>query len=226
MGKSIYYSLILSAMISVAAAEETRQVDKHEHGVGELNIAIEGSSINLEFMIPGADIVGFEYKAKSDEDISLVNTALTKFDDFNNIFKIPNTANCNLVEAEIAINQGDDHDDEHDHEEHEEHEEHDEHEHEEHEEHDEHEHEEHDEHEHEEHDEHEHEEHGEETHNEFVAHYSFTCGNVKEIDRINFTYFTTFPNSGELEIQFVSEMGSTSFEVEGDEPFINLKGKI
>ena len=210
MGKSIYYSLILSAMISVAAAEETRQVDKHEHGVGELNIAIEGSSINLEFMIPGADIVGFEYKAKSDEDISLVNTALTKFDDFNNIFKIPNTANCNLVEAEIAINQGDDHDDEHDHEEHEEHEEHDEHEHE----------------EHEEHDEHEHEEHGEETHNEFVAHYSFTCGNVKEIDRINFTYFTTFPNSGELEIQFVSEMGSTSFEVEGDEPFINLKGKI
>ena len=218
MGKSIYYSLILSAMISVAAAEETRQVDKHEHGVGELNIAIEGSSINLEFMIPGADIVGFEYKAKSDEDISLVNTALTKFDDFNNIFKIPNTANCNLVEAEIAINQGDDHDDEHDHEEHEEHEEHDEHEHEEH--------EEHDEHEHEEHDEHEHEEHGEETHNEFVAHYSFTCGNVKEIDRINFTYFTTFPNSGELEIQFVSEMGSTSFEVEGDEPFINLKGKI
>ena len=207
MRKSIYYSLILSAMISVAAAEETRQVDKHEHGVGELNIAIEGSSINLEFMIPGADIVGFEYKAKSDEDISLVNTALTKFDDFSNIFTIPNAANCNLVEAEIAINQGDDHDDEHDHEEHEEHDEHD-----------------HDE--HEEHDEHEHEEHGEETHNEFVAHYSFTCGNVKEIDRINFTYFTTFPNSGELEIQFVSEMGSTSFEVEGDEPFINLKGKI
>ncbi len=214
MRKSIYYSLILSAMISVAAAEETRQVDKHEHGVGELNIAIEGSSINFEFMIPGADIVGFEYKAKSDEDISLVNTALTKFDDFNNIFTIPNTANCNLVEAEIAINQGDDHDDEHDHDEHEEHEEHDEHD-----EHDEHE-------EHEEHDEHEHEEHGEEAHNEFVAHYSFTCGNVKEIDRINFTYFTTFPNSGELEIQFVSEMGSTSFEVEGDEPFINLKGKI
>ena len=205
MRKSIYYSLILSAMISVAAAEETRQVDKHEHGVGELNIAIEGSSINLEFMIPGADIVGFEYKAKSDEDISLVNTALTKFDDFSNIFTIPNAANCNLVEAEIAINQGDDHDDEHDHEEHDEHDEHEE---------------------HEEHDEHEHEEHGEETHNEFVAHYSFTCGNVKEIDRINFTYFTTFPNSGELEIQFVSEMGSTSFEVEGDEPFINLKGKI
>ena len=73
---------------------------------------------------------------------------------------------------------------------------------------------------------HDHDEHEEEAHNEFVAHYSFTCGNVKEIDRIDFPYFTTFPNSGELEIQFVSEVGSTSFEVEGDKPFIDLKGKI
>ena len=71
-----------------------------------------------------------------------------------------------------------------------------------------------------------HDEHDEEAHNEFVAHYSFNCGNIKEIDRISFPYFTTFPNSGELEVQFVSEIGSTSFEVEGDEPFIDLKGKI
>ena len=45
MKRSIYYSLLMSAMMSVAAAEETRQVDKHEHGVGELNIAVEGLSL-------------------------------------------------------------------------------------------------------------------------------------------------------------------------------------
>ena len=183
MKRSIYCSLLMSAMISVVAAEETRQVDKHEHGVGELNIAVEGNAMNLEFMIPGADIVGFEYEAKSDSDIALVNTALSKFQDFESIFTLSSSGNCNLVNAEIEINQGDDHEDEHDHED-------------------------------------------EEAHNEFVAHYSFTCGNVKEIDRIDFPYFTTFPNSGELEIQFVSEVGSTSFEVEGDKPFIDLKGKI
>ena len=199
MKRSIYCSLLMSAMMSVAAAEETRQVDKHEHGVGELNIAVEGNAMNLEFMIPGADIVGFEYEAKSDSDIALVNTALSKFQDFENIFTLSSSGNCNLVDAEIEINQGDEHEDEHDHE---------------------------DEHEHEDEDEHDHDEHEEEAHNEFVAHYSFTCGNVKEIDRIDFPYFTTFPNSGELEIQFVSEVGSTSFEVEGDKPFIDLKGKI
>ena len=198
MRKNIYYSLLLSALVTVSVAEETRQVDKHEHGVGELNIAVEGNSIDLEFMIPGADIVGFEYKAKSEADIALVNDALIKFDEFNNIFSIPSTSNCNLVEADISINQGDNHKDEHD--------DHDEHE--------------------DEHDLDDHDEHDEEAHNEFVAHYSFNCGNIKEIDRISFPYFTTFPNSGELEVQFVSEIGSTSFEVEGDEPFIDLKGKI
>ena len=203
MRKNIYYSLLLSALVTVSVAEETRQVDKHEHGVGELNIAVEGNSIDLEFMIPGADIVGFEYKAKSEAEIALVNDALIKFDEFNNIFSIPSTSNCNLVEAEISINQGDNHKDEHNHDEHE------------------------DEHDHDDHGEHDdHDEHDEEAHNEFVAHYSFNCGNIKEIDRISFPYFTTFPNSGELEVQFVSEIGSTSFEVEGDEPFIDLKGKI
>ena len=221
MRKNIYYSLLLSALVTVSVAEETRQVDKHEHGVGELNIAVEGNSIDLEFMIPGADIVGFEYKAKSEADIALVNDALIKFDEFNNIFSIPSTSNCNLVEADISINQGDNHKDEHNHDEHDDHDEHeDEHDHDDHDEHE-------DEHDHDDHGEHDdHDEHDEEAHNEFVAHYSFNCGNIKEIDRISFPYFTTFPNSGELEVQFVSEIGSTSFEVEGDEPFIDLKGKI
>ena len=209
MRKNIYYSLLLSALVTVSVAEETRQVDKHEHGVGELNIAVEGNSIDLEFMIPGADVVGFEYKAKSEADKALVNNALIKFDEFNNIFSIPSTSNCNLVEADISINQGDNHKDEHNHDEHDDHDEHE------------------DEHDHDDHGEHDdHDEHDEEAHNEFVAHYSFNCGNIKEIDRISFPYFTTFPNSGELEVQFVSEIGSTSFEVEGDEPFIDLKGKI
>ena len=209
MRKNIYYSLLLSALVTVSVAEETRQVDKHEHGVGELNIALEGNSIDLEFMIPGADVVGFEYKAKSEADIALVKDALIKFDEFNNIFSIPSTSNCNLVEADISINQGDNHKDEHNHDEHDDHDEHE------------------DEHDHDDHGEHDdHDEHDEEAHNEFVAHYSFNCGNIKEIDRISFPYFTTFPNSGELEVQFVSEIGSTSFEVEGDEPFIDLEGKI
>ena len=45
MKKNIYYSLLISAMVSVSVAEETRQVDKHEHGVGELNNALGGTAL-------------------------------------------------------------------------------------------------------------------------------------------------------------------------------------
>ena len=84
-------SILIFFNFSIAKiyAEETRQVDKHEHGVGELNIATEGDVIELEFMIPGADIVGFEYVAKSDADIASIKKALQTFENYENIFTLP-----------------------------------------------------------------------------------------------------------------------------------------
>ena len=190
--KYIIYILLSFNLISfTVSAEETRQVDKHEHGVGELNIAVEGSTIEFEFMIPGADIVGFEYVAKSDEDIAKINQALKTFDDYTNIFTLPSNSLCELNGQKVALKEEDEHD------EHDEHDDHD-----------------------------EHDEHAEENHNEFYAKYSFECGNINAIKEVNFPYFATFTNSGELEVQFISNMGSTSFEVEGDEPLINTDGKI
>lgn len=192
MTKNIYFSLLLSAVATVSFAEETRQVDKHEHGVGELNIAIDKNIIDFEFMLPGADIVGFEYEAKSEEDLALVSNALEKFEDYKNVFIIPAEGQCNIASQEVLINQEDEHD----------------------------------EHEDSEHDEHEDSEHDEETHNEFYAKYSFECDSINLINKVEFPYFVTFPNSGELEVQFISELGSTSFEVEADKPVINIEGKI
>ena len=175
----IYILISFNLMTFTISAEETRQVDKHEHGVGELNIAVEGSTIEFEFMIPGADIVGFEYVAKSDEDIAKINQALKTFDDYTNIFTLPSNSLCELKGQKVALKEEDEHD-----------------------------------------------EHAEENHNEFYAKYSFECGNINAIKEVNFPYFATFTNSGELEVQFISIMGSTSFEVEGDEPLINTDGKI
>ena len=190
--KYIIYILLSFNLISfTVSAEETRQVDKHEHGVGELNIAVEGSTVEFEFMIPGADIVGFEYVAKSDEDIAKINQALKTFDDYTNIFTLPSNSLCELNGQKVALKEEDEHDDHDDHDEHD-----------------------------------EHDEHAEENHNEFYAKYSFECGNINAIKEVNFPYFATFTNSGELEVQFISNMGSTSFEVEGDEPLINTDGKI
>ena len=166
----IFLTIIFFSILNLFA-EETRQVDKHEHGVGELNIAIDSNIMNFEFMLPGADIVGFEYKAQSEEDVALVNNALAKFEDFNNIFIIPKDGLCQLSSSEVTINQ-------------------------------------------------------QGQHNEFQVEYSFECKDTKIINKIIFPYFSTFENSGELEIQFISELGSSSFRVQRNRPFINTKGKI
>jgi hypothetical protein len=187
--------VVLSYSISTVLAEESRQVDKHEHGVGELNIAIDGSLAEFEFMLPGADIVGFEYEAKSDEDLAKIENALLVLENYENLFALTKNSKCVLADLDYHLSG-----------------------------------EEHDEHADEEHDEHadeEHEEHAdEESHTEFYAKYSFKCDNIKQLDKVEFSYFKTFPNSSELEVQFVSDIGSNAFEVEADKPSIILKGLL
>ena len=191
----LFIFLILNISITGIYAEETRQVNKHEHGVGELNIAIDSNMIALEFMLPGADIVGFEYKAKSDEDLAKIENALLVLENYENLFALTKNSKCVLADLDYHLSG-----------------------------------EEHDEHADEEHDEHadkEHEEHAdEESHTEFYAKYSFKCDNIKLLDKVEFSYFKSFPNSSELEVQFVSDIGSNAFEVEADKPAIILKGLL
>ena len=187
--------VVLSYSISTVLAEESRQVDKHEHGVGELNIAIDGSLAEFEFMLPGADIVGFEYEAKSDEDLAKIENALLVLENYENLFAITKNSKCVLADLDYHLS-GEEHDEHAD--------------------------EEHDEHADEEHDEHA----DEESHTEFYAKYSFKCDNIKQLDKVEFSYFKTFPNSSELEVQFVSDIGSNAFEVEADKPVIILKGLL
>ena len=174
--------VVLSYSISTVLAEESRQVDKHEHGVGELNIAIDGSLAEFEFMLPGADIVGFEYEAKSDEDLAKIENALLVLENYENVFSLNKNSKCVLADLDHHLSG----------EEHEEHEEHAD----------------------------------EESHTEFYAKYSFKCDNIKQLDKVEFSYFKTFPNSSELEVQFVSDIGSNAFEVEADKPVIILKGLL
>ena len=200
--------VVLSYSISTVLAEESRQVDKHEHGVGELNIAIDGSLAEFEFMLPGADIVGFEYEAKSDEDLAKIENALLVLENYENLFALTKNSKCVLADLDYHLS-GEEHDEHAD------------------EEHDEHADEEHEEHADEEHADEEHEEHAdEEGHTEFYAKYSFKCDNIKQLDKVEFSYFKTFPNSSELEVQFVSDIGSNAFEVEADKPVIILKGLL
>ncbi len=198
--------LALSAMAATSAvAEETRQLDAHVHGVGQLNIAFDGQQIAMEFHAPGADIVGFEYQPESAEDRAAVENAVATLARPMDLFMISEAAGCSVIQATAGLeSEADDHEG-HDH---------DEHAHDDHADKDEH-----------AHDEHAHEVHADEAnHTEFHAEYLLNCADPAAVSEITFAYFEVFPNALEVEVQIISDAGATAYEVERDAPKLDLRG--
>ncbi|ABG31361.1 DUF2796 domain-containing protein [Roseobacter denitrificans] len=210
--------IAISTLISSPAlAEEVRQLDAHEHGVGHLDIAFEGQQIAMQLHAPGADIVGFEYEAKTAEDRTSIDSAVAKLAQPLTLFVLPEAAQCSVVQASAALESEEEH---HDHGAHDDHAA---------------------DHGHEDHDDHaadhghkDHDKHGEDhahdhdahaaSHSEFHAEYLLTCADPAAASEITFAYFDAFPNARELEIQMISESGATAFEVSRDSPILDLRG--
>ena len=200
-------SLILVIFAAPAVAQQTRQLDAHEHGVGELQIAFDGNQIAMELHAPGADIVGFEYEAESTEDLAAIDAAIALLSRPQEIFVLPAAAGCVVTRASAEL-EGEDHD-EHGDEDHDDHDE-----------------DEHDDHADEGHDEDGHDDHDEdeESHTEFHAEYLLTCSNPDAITGIEFAYFDKFEGARELEVQIVTSSGAMAFEIERDAPSLDLSG--
>lgn len=191
-------SLIALVAASPAFAEGTRQLDAHEHGVGTLNIAIEGTTVAMAFEAPGADIVGFEYEAKSDDDLAAIDAALARLAAPLDLFVMPDAATCTVVMAKAEL-EGEDGHEEHADGTHEVHDD-------------------------EDHDHEDHADHGDEAgHTEFHAEYTLNCDNPKMLTEITFAYFETFPNAKEVEVQLITSVGARAFEVERDAPALDLE---
>ncbi|MDE9450338.1 DUF2796 domain-containing protein [Aliiroseovarius sp. Z3] len=197
-------SLVLAALAIPAAAQESRQLDAHEHGVGELNIAFEGNIMAMELHVPGADIVGFEHAATSAEDRTAIENAVATLARPLELFVLPEGAECTVTQASAELESEESHDQ---HEEHEEHDDHDDHA---------------DDDGHEDHAEEHHED--EAGHTEFHAEYTLTCAHPGAITGFKFAYFDVFQNARELEVQIVSTSGARAFEVERDAPTLDLRG--
>ncbi|MFT5787737.1 MAG: hypothetical protein ACI9KK_003106 [Ascidiaceihabitans sp.] len=197
--------LALSAIVATPTiAEETRQLDAHEHGVGQLDIAFDGTQIAMVLHAPGADIVGFEYGAESAEDRAAVDAAVAMLARPLDLFVLTDAAGCSVVQASAGLESeenhdadADDHGDEHADEEDD----------------------------HDDHDEENHEEHASDAgHTEFHAEYLLTCADPTAVTEITFAYFDAFLNALEVEVQLIADAGATSFEVERDAPTLDLRG--
>lgn len=204
--KPISLALLASVIAAPVAAQDTRQMEAHVHGVSTLELAVEGAVVEIDLTFPGMDIVGFEYSASKDADKAAVEAALRTMLVPENIVMLSDAAECRLTEAAAHLNGGaHDHDDAHDDDHAEGHDE----------EHD-------DGHDHDsaahaekaghDHD-HEPEHDAEAQHSEFHVAYVFECAHTEDLTTIGFPFFAAFPNAQEIEAQFVTEAGAGAAEI-------------
>ena len=162
----------------------------HEHGVGQLSIAIEGNEVEIELVVPGADAVGFEHAARTDSERKAVVAAAEKLKEAKRLIRLTSGAHCHVEKTEVASalldSDKDEHDNAHDHK-HEKHAKQDEHKHNEHKEHDKHP--------------------DDEIHSEFTAHYHFHCDHPEKLTGADVEFFKVFPSAHELVARWITSKG-------------------
>ncbi len=162
----------------------TRQHGSHTHGIGQLNIVLDGNDLVLELQSPSANIVGFEHSPENEEQTQAVQKAIALMQEGEKLFALPKQAECSLHDAHVETNMLGDHQDKHDS------------------------------HGHGHDEQHSDSEHNEKTgHSEFEAEYYFKCNKPANLNTLDVLIFELFPGFEELEAQLLSPKGQSVKEL-------------
>lgn len=73
----------------------------HEHGAAKLDVAIEGSVLEISLSTPAMNILGFEHAAKSDADKAALKKAEATLSAGGSLFVFSPAAGCSLKQASV-----------------------------------------------------------------------------------------------------------------------------
>jgi hypothetical protein len=90
------------AMADDSHPHEHRQHEVHQHGVAQLNLALDGHTIYLELDSPGSNIIGFEHTPVSDADHAAIDSAVARLKDGERLFQFDTAAVCRMQDVKIA----------------------------------------------------------------------------------------------------------------------------
>lgn len=94
--------LLVAPLCFASGEEEHRQHGSHVHGLGQMNLAIDGTEVYIELENPSANIVGFEHMPSSAEDRHAVQEAVEKLEDGESLFLFTSQADCSLTSAAVS----------------------------------------------------------------------------------------------------------------------------
>lgn len=122
---AVLFLLACSAAAPIQA-QEPRHHEAHEHGGGQLNVAVEQNSLMIDLSLPAMNVLGFEHPAHDQSERDQITRAADLLRNGMELFVPTPAAKCvlTLVEVESALlGNAEHHDDAAGHEEEHEHEE-------------------------------------------------------------------------------------------------------
>jgi hypothetical protein len=84
---------------SGAYAQAEREAGPHEHGVAQLNVAVDAGEVLLELHSPGMNLVGFEHAPSNAAEEQALADALRALESGAQVFGFPEAASCTLQSA-------------------------------------------------------------------------------------------------------------------------------
>lgn len=94
----------------------------HQHGIGHLDLVVEGEQLLLELNLPAADLLGFEHAPRTAEQHQQVDALREQLQQARELFGLPAAAQCSLDSVQLdsslfaeAAHSGDDAHSEHAH---------------------------------------------------------------------------------------------------------------
>ena len=183
-------------LISIAGSSRTlaQSANSHVHGNAELNVVLMGQQLQVEFVSPAINLLGFERPPNTDEETATLNNTIEQLQRGGWLIEAISTA-CQLSTEEFEAPVYDEHDSsEHDHE-----------------------------HESSEHD-HEHEtsEHNAEAHSNFRVTYLYDCESAprKQLKMLAFDHYSGIET---LTVQWIADQKQGYARLNRDNPVLNLE---
>ena len=99
-------SLPVVASLLMLTGVTAAQQSAHVHGIAILNLAMEGDELEIEFVSPAGNIVGFEHEAVTAAERRAIRDAIEQLRKGNELFDLPLAASCSLHVAAVEHGHG------------------------------------------------------------------------------------------------------------------------
>jgi hypothetical protein len=84
-----------------ASESEHEQHEAHVHGEARLLVALEADTLEIEFLSPAMNMVGFEHQPQTETQTQAVKAAIDTLKQPDLLFTLPSAAKCAPVDIEV-----------------------------------------------------------------------------------------------------------------------------